>query len=211
MRTKKQRRYGCKRALKNFSPIRSSHKDIARTKAIENARVRGLDTLILLRSEVEDLEAKLNVHERWTEESENWVRADRSLAEVAFDQAIDRLEGLVVARMFELSKMNQTGTGMRYIPLRKPIHSFTRRHAGPSIIFRLTTQPAQFTIRAGLLLDASGHPVLLTTLGWRSAVRQCWCRQKPEYGSSTVNHYRPNATLVMRVSRSIQAQTKGLE
>lgn len=86
---------------------------------VENRRVRGLDAILDLRREVEDLEAKLGIEERWNEDTEEWKRVDRSLAEVAFDQAIDRLEGLVVARMFELSKMNQAGTGTSSVFCRK--------------------------------------------------------------------------------------------
>ena len=44
-------------------------------------------------------------------------RVDWSMTESELDKAIDRLEGLVVARMFELSKMSQAGTGISRVAM----------------------------------------------------------------------------------------------
>ena len=85
--------------------------DAAQTRLLEGAHMCGLDSLLLLQREAEDYESKLGIQVQWMEHSEEWKWADRSMAEVEYEKAINCLEGLVVARMFELSKMNQAGTG----------------------------------------------------------------------------------------------------
>ncbi|KAL0570014.1 hypothetical protein V5O48_011944 [Marasmius crinis-equi] len=50
---------------------------------------------------------------RWRRGSEEWMGAEKLVNEAAYRKALDRLEGLVVARIFELSKMNVAGTGYK--------------------------------------------------------------------------------------------------
>lgn len=57
------------------------------------------------------LEWKLEIHERWVEGSEKWCSTKKLVKEAAFCKALDRLEGLLVARMFEMTKLNVAGTG----------------------------------------------------------------------------------------------------
>ena len=52
----------------------------------------------------------LGIDRRWTIDTEEWKRVDKSWAEREFDKSIDRLEGLVISRIFELEKMNHAGT-----------------------------------------------------------------------------------------------------
>lgn len=54
---------------------------------------------------------KLGVTRRWTPDDIEWKDAGRLVANRKFQRALDSLEGLVVARIFELSKMNRAGTG----------------------------------------------------------------------------------------------------
>jgi hypothetical protein len=60
---------------------------------------------------VQELEMKLGVTRRWVPEDQEWKDAGRLVANRKFQRALDHLESLVVARIFELSKMNQAGTG----------------------------------------------------------------------------------------------------
>ncbi|EJC97540.1 uncharacterized protein FOMMEDRAFT_32484 [Fomitiporia mediterranea MF3/22] len=53
---------------------------------------------------------KLHITDWWTPDSSDWKRVDKSLAKCLYDKAIDKLEGEVMARLFELAKMNQAGT-----------------------------------------------------------------------------------------------------
>lgn len=78
--------------------------------SVEAAHTRGLDSVLTLQQSARNFEAKLKT-ERWTKDSPEWIQASKSSCEQAYDKAIDKLESLVVARVFELSKMNHAGTG----------------------------------------------------------------------------------------------------
>ncbi|KAG1893159.1 uncharacterized protein F5891DRAFT_1131377 [Suillus fuscotomentosus] len=67
---------------------------------------------------VQVLECKLEVIMRWVPDDAEWQKARTLVANRKYQRAVDRLEGLVVARIFELTKMNRAGTGYR---LRKHI------------------------------------------------------------------------------------------
>ena len=77
---------------------------------MESAKVQGLDSVLTLQSVARMLEQKLGIQARWTPNNDEWKRVDKSWAEREFDKAVDRLEGLVISRIFELEKMNQAGT-----------------------------------------------------------------------------------------------------
>ena len=57
------------------------------------------------------LELKLDISERWQPESEEWQCTGRLVAMQKYQRALDVLEGLIVVRMFELTKMNRSQTG----------------------------------------------------------------------------------------------------
>lgn len=61
-----------------------------------------------------DLEIKLGINkqDRWTSGSPQWVEVEAKVYHAEYQSAIDKLEGLVIARLFELSKLNQSGIGM---------------------------------------------------------------------------------------------------
>ncbi|KAI6018897.1 hypothetical protein BKA83DRAFT_4464818 [Pisolithus microcarpus] len=67
---------------------------------------------------VQELERKLNISRRWVPEDKEWQNAGRLVANREYRRALDNLESLVVARLFELTKMNRAGTGYK---LRKHI------------------------------------------------------------------------------------------
>ncbi|KIK29667.1 hypothetical protein PISMIDRAFT_6917 [Pisolithus microcarpus 441] len=67
---------------------------------------------------VQELERKLNISRRWVPEDKEWQNAGRLVANREYRRALDNLESLVVAWLFELTKMNRAGTGYK---LRKHI------------------------------------------------------------------------------------------
>ena len=71
----------------------------------------GLDSLLVLQDAVRTMETKLGIKARWTPASPEWKEVDISVAERDYQRAIDRLEGVAVARLFELEKANQASTG----------------------------------------------------------------------------------------------------
>ena len=60
---------------------------------------------------VQELEGHLGISRRWVPEDEEWQAAARLIANQKYQRALDNLEWLVMSRIFELSKMNQSGTG----------------------------------------------------------------------------------------------------
>ena len=60
---------------------------------------------------MQELERKLNISACWKPGDVEWQSAGRLVANREYQWALDRLEGLVVAQIFELSKMNRAGTG----------------------------------------------------------------------------------------------------
>ena len=94
-----------------FSQSSSSQKLYSQTMRIENKRVKALDTLITLQKAAEDYETKLGIERaaQWTLQHPEWIRVARLMHLMDFQRVCDRLEGLVVARCFELAKVNQSG------------------------------------------------------------------------------------------------------
>lgn len=60
---------------------------------------------------VRELEVKLEIRQRWTRGSVAWNAAAEMVRRRTYQRALDQLEGLVVARMFELTKVNMSQTG----------------------------------------------------------------------------------------------------
>jgi hypothetical protein len=85
-------------------------KDETYTHSVECARVRRLDSLLTLQSAAEDLEMKLDIDLRWTPSSPQWKATAATMANREYLLAVDKLEGLVIACLFELMKLNQSGT-----------------------------------------------------------------------------------------------------
>ena len=57
------------------------------------------------------MEKRLNVTSRWLPGSEEWKAAAEKVSMRQYQRCLDTLEGLIVARMFELTKMNMSQTG----------------------------------------------------------------------------------------------------
>jgi hypothetical protein len=68
---------------------------------------------------VQLMEKRLNISDRWMPGSEKWKAAMEKVSMRQYQRCLDTLEGLVVARMFKLTKMNmsQTGNLLSYIIL----------------------------------------------------------------------------------------------
>ena len=84
-------------------------RETERRHALEN---RDKDLLV-----VQDLERTLRVVERWTCEQPEWHAAVVMVGKRRYQRCLDSLEGLIVSRMFELTKMNLSQTGMCSLPL----------------------------------------------------------------------------------------------
>jgi len=65
---------------------------------------------------VQLIEKQLNVTSRWLPGSEEWKAAAEKVSVRQYQRCLDTLEGLVVARMFELTRMNMSQTGKLAFP-----------------------------------------------------------------------------------------------
>jgi len=63
----------------------------------------------------DDLEHRLGIEERWKPEDVEYQRVMKYIKDRKFIRTIDELEGLVVQRLFELSKANLAGTGRSHM------------------------------------------------------------------------------------------------
>jgi hypothetical protein len=61
---------------------------------------------------VHELERRLNIRNPWVPNSDEWEAARKKVMERDYRKAVDRLESLIVSRIFELSKMNMSETGI---------------------------------------------------------------------------------------------------
>jgi hypothetical protein len=85
--------------------------------AVNNVRRRvetAYSKLQYAESYVESLENGLNIEERWTEASPEYKSFYQENVLTSYERALDELERLVVMRLFELTKMSTSGTGMYF-------------------------------------------------------------------------------------------------
>ncbi|KAF8181477.1 hypothetical protein K438DRAFT_1601622, partial [Mycena galopus ATCC 62051] len=64
---------------------------------------------------VHELEEKLEISGRWTPESPKWAVTVAEIKQKKYQKALDAVELLVVERIFELTKINQSQTGKHFL------------------------------------------------------------------------------------------------
>ncbi|KAE9395671.1 hypothetical protein BT96DRAFT_750245, partial [Gymnopus androsaceus JB14] len=62
-------------------------------------------------ADIQMLEWKLEIGARWVKGSEKWDAASKLVKEANYRKALDKLEALLVARIFEMTRLNVAGTG----------------------------------------------------------------------------------------------------
>ncbi|KAF8151123.1 hypothetical protein K438DRAFT_1624099, partial [Mycena galopus ATCC 62051] len=90
----------------------------AQTRWIETQRRHAMELCAKGLAVVQDLEVRLGITRRWVAGDEEWVVTVMMVSKRRYQRTLDTLEGLVVARMFELSKVNMSDKGYK---LRKHI------------------------------------------------------------------------------------------
>ncbi|KAG2336047.1 hypothetical protein BDR05DRAFT_978864 [Suillus weaverae] len=98
----------------NFTPA-SSLNAAARnsSRAFESEHASALRKYELQLNVVEYFEHRHSITERWLPHDPRYVEAARYSQECQFIRSVEELEGLVVQRLFELSKANLAGTGYK--------------------------------------------------------------------------------------------------
>jgi len=74
-------------------------------------KMHTFETLQFWQDELQAFEIDNNINVCWTPGSEKWKCAEGYLAVCGYQKALDKLEGLVIWRLFELAKMGLSGTG----------------------------------------------------------------------------------------------------
>ena len=61
---------------------------------------------------VQELENKLGISQHWVSGDPEWENTKHLVTNRKYQRAVDHLEGLVAACIFELTKMSRAGTGL---------------------------------------------------------------------------------------------------
>lgn len=80
------------------------------TRRLETQRRHALELRAKAMDVVQDLELRMGIETRWVPGDERWDAAAVMVERRRYQRALDNLEGLVVARMFELAKCHMSGT-----------------------------------------------------------------------------------------------------
>ena len=96
----------------DFAPT-GSLPSSAKAKALEAERSAAARKLLFHMNTVDDTERRLGIVERWTPEHPEFIKAIAFIKNKRFIDVVETLEGLVVQRLFELSKANLSSTGKR--------------------------------------------------------------------------------------------------
>jgi len=105
----------CQGRLQNVRDLWKAYKvsgnDTVTTRNTETKHRNEQENERKLIADVQALEGRLGVTSCWKEGSEEWVSAKTLVKERKYRKALDKLEGLLVARIFEMSRLNVAGTG----------------------------------------------------------------------------------------------------
>jgi len=86
-------------------------RDTTSTMRLETAQRHAQETYDKDLVMVQELELKLEIPSHWKPGDVEWQNAGCLVAQQKYQCALNNLESLVVAHIFELTKMNQAGTG----------------------------------------------------------------------------------------------------
>jgi hypothetical protein len=89
----------------------ASQKISSQTAKRETARMKHLDSLLVLQKAVQDLEEKLGIEKRWIPGDKEWSASAKKKILRDFQQASYQVESLAVARFFEYEKLRQPKLG----------------------------------------------------------------------------------------------------
>ncbi|KAJ3924409.1 MAG: hypothetical protein NXY57DRAFT_881555, partial [Lentinula lateritia] len=96
------------------------------TAALERTQRHAQENERKILADVHALESKLDIRIWWTEGSKEWDQAEALVTGAKYRRALDKLEGLLVSRIFELSRLNISGTGYK---MRKHLASALKKRS----------------------------------------------------------------------------------
>ncbi|KAJ7767067.1 hypothetical protein B0H14DRAFT_3509890 [Mycena olivaceomarginata] len=83
------------------------------TRRLETQRRHAMELRNKILLAVQDLEIRMDLRNRWTPGCAEWSEAAVLVANRRYQRALDKLQGLVIARLFELTKCHMSGTGYK--------------------------------------------------------------------------------------------------
>lgn len=86
--------------------------ELSRTRRLETERRYADERRQALLKDVVEMEVKLAITNRWQPSSPEYIHAVQYLGRRKYEKALDHLQKLVVQRLFELHKMNQSQNGV---------------------------------------------------------------------------------------------------
>ena len=92
------------------TPLTFGQQD-TQSRGVETARRHARETHDKDLRAVQQMEMKMGIVARWKPDSLEWKAASEKVSMRRYQRCLDSLEGLIVARMFELTKMNMSETG----------------------------------------------------------------------------------------------------
>jgi hypothetical protein len=95
-------------------PTQDYVQNVSITRRQESKRRHALELRDNLLLAVQDLEGRLDIDDRWVAGSEEWSAAAVMVSNRRYQRALDKLHVLVIARLFELTKCNMSGTGASF-------------------------------------------------------------------------------------------------
>lgn len=116
------------------------------TRKLERERRHLLETRDNALHNAQLLETRLGISKRWTRDSAEWRTATEKFRNREYQRSVDVLEGLLVARIQELAKMNLAQTG--------PFDAFLNPFFSTDEVDRLQASSSH---RKGLEITLSGH------------------------------------------------------
>ena len=85
------------------------------TRRQETKRRQAIELRDNLLVAVNELEGRLDIEDRWVAGSDEWSDAAVLVSNRRYQRALDKLHALVIARLFELTKCNMSGTGASWL------------------------------------------------------------------------------------------------
>ena len=94
---------------KVLTPATFGQRD-TQSRGVETARRHARETHEKDLWAVQHMEMKMGIVSRWVPDSLEWKAAAEKVSKRRYQRCLDNLEGLIVARMFKLTKMNMSQT-----------------------------------------------------------------------------------------------------
>ena len=100
------------RSSTNEPTIESYSSELSKTRRLETERRYADERRQAILKDVVEMEVKMAITARWQPSSPEYINAVQYLERRKYEKALDHLQKLVVQRLFELHRMNQSRNGM---------------------------------------------------------------------------------------------------